>query len=69
MINKIISFIYRKRKGKCTICRFNCHHEFYQCKVGNYYASQGLNRICYEGELWKPDINNLRIWKFKINYD
>jgi hypothetical protein len=34
----------------CKTCKFNCDTH---CNVGTYYAEQGLNRICYEGELWK----------------
>lgn len=42
--------------GKCTKCRFNCeddHTCMNDCNVGSYYAEKGLNRICYEGELWE----------------
>jgi len=38
--------------GKCTTCRFN-NGKYYNCTVGTYWAEQGLNRICYEGELWE----------------
>ncbi len=38
--------------GKCTKCRFN-DDGWYRCTAGSYYAEKGLNRICYEGELWE----------------
>lgn len=38
--------------GKCTTCEFN-NREWDRCVAGTYWAEQGLNRICYEGELWK----------------
>lgn len=42
--------------GKCTKCKFNCETDYTtinDCNVGSYYAEKGLNRICYNGELWK----------------
>ena len=39
-------------KGKCTTCAFN-NGKYDNCTVGSYYAEQGLDRFCYEGELWK----------------
>ena len=38
--------------GKCTKCRFN-NGKYANCTVGTYYAKKGLNKICYEGELWE----------------
>ena len=38
--------------GKCTTCRFN-DKEWDRCVAGTYWAEQGLNIICYEGELWE----------------
>jgi hypothetical protein len=38
--------------GKCTTCRFN-DKEWDRCVAGTYWAEKGLNRICYEGELWE----------------
>ena len=37
--------------GKCTICRFS-DKEWDRCVAGTYWAEKGLNRICYEGELY-----------------
>ena len=45
-----------KQKQTCKNCRFNCeddHTCMNDCNVGSYYAEKGLNRICYEGELWE----------------
>jgi hypothetical protein len=38
--------------GKCTTCRFN-NGKYDNCTTGTHWAEQGLNRICYEGELWE----------------
>ena len=46
----------KKPKQTCKNCRFNCeddHTCMNDCNVGSYYAEKGLNRICYEGELWE----------------
>lgn len=46
----------KKPKQTCKNCRFNCeddHTCMNDCNVGSYYADKGLNRICYEGELWE----------------
>ena len=37
--------------GKCTTCRFN-DKNCGRCVAGTYWAEKGLNRICYEGELY-----------------
>ena len=39
-------------RGKCTKCRF-AGGKYGNCTVGTYYAEQGLDKICYEGELWE----------------
>jgi len=47
----------KKNKQTCINCRFNCeddHTVINDCNVGSYWAEKGLNRICYEGELWQP---------------
>jgi hypothetical protein len=38
-----------KKKQTCKNCKFNNQQ---YCTVGTYYAEKGLNKICYEGELW-----------------
>ncbi len=38
--------------GKCTTCRFN-NGKYDNCTAGTYWAEQGLNRMCCEGELWE----------------
>jgi len=43
--------IFKKKvKKNCITCRFNCGMH---CSVGTYYTEKGLNKICYEGELWE----------------
>ena len=39
-----------KKKQTCKNCKFNNKQ---YCTVGTYYAEKGLNRVCYEGELWE----------------
>lgn len=39
-----------KEKQTCKNCKFN--NEQY-CTVGTHYAEKGLNKFCYEGELWE----------------
>ncbi len=54
-----LSFLWvGKPKQTCLNCRFNCeddHTCMNDCNVGSYYAEKGLNRICYEGELWEAN--------------
>lgn len=59
LFSVVVSFLCggkRKPKQTCKNCRFNCeddHTCMNDCNVGSYYAEKGLNRICYEGELWE----------------
>jgi len=46
---KIIKY-NKKPKNSCITCRFN---EAIFCNVGSYYAEKGLDKICYQGELWE----------------
>ena len=39
-----------RKKQTCMNCRFNVDT---YCIVGSYYAEKGMNKICYEGELWE----------------
>lgn len=60
LFNVIISFFREgKTKQTCINCRFNCeddHSNINVCNVGSYYAEKGLNRICYDGELWESKL-------------
>ena len=42
------------KKQTCKNCNFN--NEEY-CTAGTYYAKKGLNKICYEGELWEMKLS------------
>lgn len=48
----VIGSVAESDFGKCTKCKFNYKGEY--CTVGTYYAEKGLNKICFEGELWQP---------------
>jgi hypothetical protein len=47
----VIGSVAKSDFGKCTKCKFNYNGDY--CNVGTYYAEKGLNKICYEGELWQ----------------
>lgn len=51
-INDVSVSVASSDVGKCATCRFN-DEEWDRCVVGTYWAEKGLNKICYEGELWE----------------
>ena len=57
--NNFKSYFKKKSKQTCLNCRFNYeddHTKINDCNVGSYYAEKGLNKICYEGELWESKL-------------
>lgn len=50
-----------KEIESCSTCRFNCEDDptvINDCNVGSYYAEKdGINVICYIGELYEPKNN------------
>lgn len=48
-----ISVSVAVEKHTCKTCRFAIGGKYGNCWVGTYYAEQGKDRFCYEGELWE----------------
>lgn len=46
--------LLNREKRTCKTCRFGTGGKYELCWVGTYYAEQGKDRVCVEGELWEP---------------
>ena len=49
---KSIPLVVESPVGKCKTCRF-ADWDNSKCTAGSYWAEQGYNKICFEGELWE----------------